>query len=85
MAKVSSLEYQQNVGHYQDLAIAEPVRITKHGRDHVVILSVQEYEWLKRLEGQALYAWEVPEDIVAEIEKAEVPPVYEYLDAELDD
>ena len=85
MAKVSAREYQQNVGHYQDLAIAEPVQITKHGRDHVVILSAKEYQRLKRLDPQPLYAWEVPEDVLAEIEKAEVPPGHEHLDAELDD
>ncbi|NKB55091.1 MAG: type II toxin-antitoxin system prevent-host-death family antitoxin [Alphaproteobacteria bacterium] len=84
MSKVSSREFQQNVGYYQDLAIAEPVEITKHGRDHVVILSAREYERLKRLDRQPLYAWEVPEDVVTAIEKAEVPPGHEHLDAELD-
>ena len=84
MAKVSSREYQQSIGHYHDLAATEPVEVTQHGHDHVVILSVQEFQRLKRLDRQPLHAREVPEDVLTEIETAEVPPGHEHLDAELD-
>lgn len=85
MPKVSAREFQQNVGHYQDVAIAEPVEVTKHGRRHVVVLSDKEYRRLKRQDRQAFYVWELPPEVIEDIKRAEVPAEYAYLDAELDD
>lgn len=36
---VSSTEFQQNVGRYQDAALQSPVVITKHDRPHTVLIS----------------------------------------------
>ena len=57
-----SREYQRSLGYYLDLAITEPAEFTKHGSHHVVVLSAREYQRLKRLDRQALFAWEVPKD-----------------------
>jgi len=46
--KVSSTEFQQNVGRYQDAALQEPVAITKNGRAHTVLMSASLYETLTR-------------------------------------
>ena len=35
-------------GRYQEVALTEPVAITRNGRERVVILSVDEYHRLKR-------------------------------------
>ena len=37
--RVTSTEFQQNVGRYQDAAIQAPVVITKHNRPHTVLMS----------------------------------------------
>lgn len=47
MSVVSSAEFQRNLGLYQDKALAEPVTITKNGRERLVLLSVNEYHRLK--------------------------------------
>ena len=47
MSVVSSAEFQRNLGLYQDKALAEPVTITKNGRERLVLLSVDEYQRLK--------------------------------------
>jgi len=47
MSVVSSAEFQRNLGLYQDKALAEPVTITKNGRERLVLLSVDEYHRLK--------------------------------------
>lgn len=47
MSVVSSAEFQRNLGLYQDKALAEPVTITKNGRERLVLLSVSEYHRLK--------------------------------------
>lgn len=42
--KVTSTEFQQNVGRYQDAAQRTPVAITKNGRQHTVLLSAALFE-----------------------------------------
>ncbi|MER8449594.1 type II toxin-antitoxin system prevent-host-death family antitoxin [Mesorhizobium sp. M1428] len=37
--RVTSTEFQQNVGRFQDAAQRTPVAITKNGRTHTVLLS----------------------------------------------
>ncbi|PWR24306.1 type II toxin-antitoxin system Phd/YefM family antitoxin [Zavarzinia aquatilis] len=42
--KISSTEFQQNVGRYQDMAQREPVSITRNGRAHTVLISAALFE-----------------------------------------
>jgi hypothetical protein len=42
--KVSSTEFQQNVGRYQDAALQAPIAITKNGRAHTVLMSASFFE-----------------------------------------
>lgn len=48
MATVTSTEFQQNVGKYNDIAMREPVVITKQNRDALVLLSVEDYKRMKQ-------------------------------------
>lgn len=52
MPHVTSTEFQQNVGSYSDAALREPVIITSHNRDRLVLMGVEEYKRLKKIEGQ---------------------------------
>lgn len=49
MSTVSSAKFQRNLGLYQDKALAEPVTITKNGRERLVLLSIDEYQRLRSL------------------------------------
>lgn len=84
MPSITSKEFHKHVGRYQDLALQRPVTITKHGRDHVVMLSANLYARLRQLERQALLAEELPDDTIDAIERAAVPAGHERLDDELD-
>jgi prevent-host-death family protein len=42
--QVTSTEFQQNVGRYQDAALQAPVAITKNGRPHTVLVSAALFE-----------------------------------------
>jgi prevent-host-death family protein len=42
--KISSTEFQRNVGRYQDAALQGPVVITKHDRPHIVLMSAALFE-----------------------------------------
>ena len=46
--KVTASEFQQSFGSLSDKARHEPVIITKHGRDSLVIMAAEEWERLKR-------------------------------------
>jgi prevent-host-death family protein len=54
MITVSSMELQRNFGRYQDAALTEPVAVTRNGRDRLVLLSVDEYQRLKKRDRQVL-------------------------------
>lgn len=55
--------------HYSDLALTQPVMVTRNGRPRNVLLSVAEYERLKRRDQQAFMAADTPEYFLPELEK----------------
>lgn len=56
--------------HYSDVALGQPVVVTRNGRPppHNVLLSVEEYERLKKRDQQAFTAADTPEHLLADIE-----------------
>ena len=48
MITVTSVEFQKQFGQYRELAQREPITVTSHGRDSVVLLSAAEYMKLKQ-------------------------------------
>jgi prevent-host-death family protein len=85
MSIVTSAEFQRNLGLYQDKALAEPVIITKNGRERLVLVSVEEYHRLKRRDRRALAVEDLSAEKIAALEKARMPKGHEHLDAELKD
>lgn len=51
MTRVTATEFKQNIGAFSDAAMSEPVIITNHDRDRLVLLSAEEY---RRLTGNKL-------------------------------
>jgi len=60
MPRITATEFQQNVGAYSDAAQREPVVITHHNRDRLVLMSAEAYA---RLQG----AGEAPDAVLDEI------------------
>ena len=85
MSVVTSAEFQRNLGLYQDKALAEPVIITKNGRERLVLVSVEEYHRLKRRDRRALAVEDLSAEQIVGLEKARMPKGHEHLDAELKD
>jgi len=50
MQTLSAKDAKYGFGRLIDLARAEPVAVAKHGRTVVVVLAIEEYERLKRLD-----------------------------------
>jgi prevent-host-death family protein len=70
MVTITAAELQKQFGRYRDIALREPVSVTHHGRETLVVMSAEEYKRLKALDTrQAFYTHELPDDIRAELEK----------------
>jgi prevent-host-death family protein len=83
--RVTTADFIKHYGSLADRALSEPVTITKNGRDRLVVLSVEEYERLRRRDRRALRAGDLTDEEVALIAKAEVPAEHAYLDEEIKD
>jgi prevent-host-death family protein len=83
--RVTETEFQRAFGAWADRAAAEPVTITKEGRDRLVVLSADEYARLKRRDRRVFTIDEISDAQIAAIEKSQMPPGHEHLDAELKD
>ncbi|MEL7167637.1 MAG: type II toxin-antitoxin system prevent-host-death family antitoxin [Pseudomonadota bacterium] len=46
MTRVTATEFKNNLGAYSDAAMSEPVIVTSHNRDRLVLLSAEEYKRL---------------------------------------
>jgi PHD/YefM family antitoxin component YafN of YafNO toxin-antitoxin module len=80
---VTSAELQKSFRRFRDIALREPVVVTSHGRESLVLLSAEEYERLKRRDREALYAWELSDADLKAIAEAEPPPEAAQYDDEL--
>jgi prevent-host-death family protein len=83
--RIPSSELQKNFGSLADKALTEPVTITRNGRDRLVLLSVEEYERLKRRDRRVVLLEDFTDEEMALIAQAEVPAEFAHLDAELKD
>jgi PHD/YefM family antitoxin component YafN of YafNO toxin-antitoxin module len=83
--RISSAEFLENYEALTDRPLSEPVTITRDGRDRLVLLSVEEYERLKRRDRRVYRIEEMNPEQLSALEKAEVPAEYAYLDEELKD
>ncbi len=81
--RVTSSEFQQAFGALSDKARHEPVVITKHGHDSLVIMSAEEWERLKRRDRRVGLTTELPEEWAKAVRNANVPDGFDHLDHEL--
>ena len=82
--RVSTADFIKNYGVLADKALSTPVRITKHGRDRLVVVSAAEYDRLKRRDRRVLGIDELSDVELALIAQAEVPEEHAHLDVELE-
>jgi PHD/YefM family antitoxin component YafN of YafNO toxin-antitoxin module len=77
--KVTSTEFQQNVGRYQDAALQAPVEITKNGRSHTVLVSASFFEMV--IKGRiARNVEELDDETVKAIARSSVSSEHAHLD-----
>ena len=67
MAKVTSGEFTREFGRYRVMAHREPVVITNHGRDDVVLIGADDYARLRRYEQRPFHVTQLPREVVNEL------------------
>lgn len=85
IVRVSSTEFGKEVGRYQDMALSQPVIVTRNGRDRTIMISAKEYVRLKRRDRQVFASGEMPETLLDAIERSEMDPRHRHLDNLLKD
>jgi prevent-host-death family protein len=83
--KISAADVAKNFGRYADKALTEPVTITKYGREHLVLISADEYARLKSRDRQVIRPGDLTDAEIAALRSAEVPEEYAYLDELVED
>jgi len=83
MLKIPAGEFQRNIGRYQDMALTQPVAVTRNGRERTVLISVDEYQRLKRRDRQVLTLSDFTEADIAALEATRAPESSKAFDHEL--
>ena len=85
MITITAAELQRHFGLYREKAMREPVSVTHHGRNSLVVMSAEEFARLKSFDTrQAFYAWELPSDVALELAKTMPAPECEQFDHEME-
>ena len=84
MRRVTSTEFQKKVGLYQDMALMEPLTVTRNGRDKIVVLSAEEFGRLKRRDREVLRVEELTTEDLQAIADAKPPAEAASFDHEVD-
>ena len=82
---VSAKDVANRFGFYTDEAMQRPVGITRHGTTRVVMLSLKEYERLKRRDREVNRTEDLDDETLNAILNAEIPEEAERLNYLMDD
>ena len=84
MQRFTSQDFQRNVGQVEQAALREPVAISHHGHDRLVVMAADEYERLKRRDKLVIAVQEMPEEFIAALRQPIADPELATLDYLLD-
>lgn len=71
LLEVSARDVASRFGYYTDEAMQRPVGIQRHGRTRIVMLSLREYERLKRRDREAIRVEDLDDQTLEAILSAE--------------
>ena len=82
MIRVPAAEFQRNIGRYQDLALTQPVAVTRNGRERTVMISIEEYQRLKRRDRDVLGLADFTDADISALEETRAPEASKAFDHE---
>ncbi|MEI7668620.1 MAG: type II toxin-antitoxin system Phd/YefM family antitoxin [Pseudomonadota bacterium] len=71
--RITATEFQNSVGMFSDKALREPITITKQGRDHLVLLSAEEFMRIKSYERKTGLTGDISEEMLEAVIAAKPP------------
>ncbi len=83
--EVSAKDVANRFGYYTDEAMQRPVGIQRHGTTRIVMISLTEYERLKRRDREAIRNEALADGTLDAILNAEIPEEAERLNHLMDD
>jgi PHD/YefM family antitoxin component YafN of YafNO toxin-antitoxin module len=81
--QVPAGEFQRHIGRYQDMALTQPVAVTRNGRERTVMISAEEYYRLKRRDRQVLALSDFTDADIAALKATRAPEASKDFDHEL--
>ena len=82
--KISSDEFERDVQRYQDLAKTQPIAVTRNGRGQTILISIEEYERLKRRDREVLGLEDFTAEDIAAIAASEASESAKAFDHEFE-
>ena len=79
MVTTTAMEFQRKVGEFQHQAQKEPVEITRHGRREFVLMSAEQYDWMRAAAKRVHRTEDLPETIIDAIRKTRMDPRHNHL------
>lgn len=79
MVKTTALEFQRKVGEFQHHARREPVEITRHGRRDLVLMSAEEYDWMRAVMQRSFRTEDSPQFVIDAVRRAKMDPRHNHL------
>ena len=83
IVRVSSTDFQKGVGRYQDVALTQPVMVTRNGRDRTVMISAEEYHLLRKRARRVMGLADFTNVDIAALEAVRAPADTAQFDTEL--
>jgi len=83
MVRVPAGEFQRHISRYQNIALTEPVAVTRNGQETTVLISADEYHRLKRRDREVLTLDDFTEEDIAALEATQAPESSKAFDQEL--
>jgi len=85
LLEVSAKDVASRFGFYTDEAMQRPVGIQRHGRTRVVMVSLKEYERLKRRDREVIRTEDLDDETFEAILNAPIPQAARDLDHLMDE
>ena len=85
MLKVSAEEFERDIAKYNDIALREPVTVTRNGREETVLVSVEEFRYMRSSYRRVLGPDDFTEEDLQAIENTTIPEELKTFDHELED
>lgn len=77
---MTAREAQRNFGDVEQRARSEPLEITRHGRRHLVVMTAEQYDWMRAVMKRSFRTEDAPEFVIEAVRRAKVHPRHKHLD-----